>query len=236
MENRVNCKLNYILEIKPTDSEINFIRNSKDTAIKAAEELGIPVSRVYKIRAYIKYYINKEVYNPYSTSNKKFRKLSSLLFLYEISDDGVLRNVKSKKVLHGTICDGYKTFTFPKSFKSIYNSYNGVKKFRCHQLVMEAFGNSSPNSEYVIDHIDRNKLNNSISNLRWVSRLENKRNSDYFENQKKPVLVDGVKYESRWSAARYIAEIHNKNIKAIDSRLRRKRSNIYNHKIEYCNL
>lgn len=41
-----------------------------------------------------------------------------------------------------------------------------------HQLVAEAFV-PNPNNYTEIDHIDRNKRNNSKSNLRWVSRSEN---------------------------------------------------------------
>lgn len=46
------------------------------------------------------------------------------------------------------------------------------KKANIHRLVAEAFI-PNPNNLSDVDHIDRNKHNNSISNLRWVSRIEN---------------------------------------------------------------
>jgi hypothetical protein len=46
-------------------------------------------------------------------------------------------------------------------------------RFRIHRLVMKYFGKPSPGPEYEIDHINRNKLDNSINNLRWVTHKEN---------------------------------------------------------------
>ena len=42
-----------------------------------------------------------------------------------------------------------------------------------HKLVMELFGPPKPGTEYEIDHINRNRLDNNIENLRWVTRQEN---------------------------------------------------------------
>lgn len=42
-----------------------------------------------------------------------------------------------------------------------------------HQMVMELYGPPCPGEEYVIDHIDENKLNNHIDNLQWLKRGEN---------------------------------------------------------------
>jgi hypothetical protein len=44
---------------------------------------------------------------------------------------------------------------------------------KIHQLVMENFGPPKPGPEYEIDHINRNKLDNSVDNLRWVKHIEN---------------------------------------------------------------
>jgi hypothetical protein len=47
------------------------------------------------------------------------------------------------------------------------------KKHYIHHLVAQAFLPAPTDDDCVIDHIDRNKLNNHPSNLRWVSRSEN---------------------------------------------------------------
>lgn len=47
------------------------------------------------------------------------------------------------------------------------------KMFSLHRLVVESFIGSKPGELYQIDHIDNNKLNNSVSNLRWITQKEN---------------------------------------------------------------
>ena len=53
-----------------------------------------------------------------------------------------------------------------------------VKTFYVHRLVAEQFiHNDNPEIKIQVGHIDRNMLNNSLENLRWVSPSENCRNS-----------------------------------------------------------
>ena len=53
---------------------------------------------------------------------------------------------------------------------------NGKKKFfKLHRLIALAFI-PNPDNKPVIDHINRNKQDNRIENLRWATRSENSRN------------------------------------------------------------
>ena len=66
------------------------------------------------------------------------------------------------------------------------------KLYRVHQLVAMAFLGHKPNGhEKVIDHIDDNKLNNYVGNLRLVSNRENIRKS-YRNNSKGSSKYCGV--------------------------------------------
>lgn len=151
----------------------------------------------------------------------EYRKLKSLNFLYEISRDGNLRNVKSKKTKRYYFDkDGYKKYSF-------YKKTCGVATKFQHQLVMEAFGYPKPDDKMCIDHINRNKLDNRIENLRWVTYSENSLNTNFNRSEysrkhlrhfmtdanKKPVkLVNSKKEEmcfnSYFEAAQYLFSIN----------------------------
>lgn len=89
---------------------------------------------------------------------------------YEISEDGTVRNKRKLNIIT------------PKLNKYGYHEIglrrlNDRKKywFRIHRLVFEHYS-SSVISGYEIDHIDNNKLNNHITNLRTVTSIENNLN------------------------------------------------------------
>lgn len=52
----------------------------------------------------------------------------------------------------------------------------GGKQYRVHRLIAEAFL-PNPDGKPTVDHIDRNPLNNELSNLRWADMSEQKNNS-----------------------------------------------------------
>ena len=110
---------------------------------------------------------------------KKFRKIPSLDFRYEVSRDGVVRNIKSKKIKKQQITKFgyYRTNYRVNKSNPNYKPNQGWDR-PLHQLVMECWGQKQPSPQHEIDHIDRNKLNNDISNLRWVTRSENRDNID----------------------------------------------------------
>ena len=73
---------------------------------------------------------------------------------------------------------------------------NNFKPFRIHRLIGNAFI-PNPDNKPFIDHKDGNRLNNSIVNLRWVTRQENNLNAKNFGKYKKGVTKKGKKFISR---------------------------------------
>ena len=74
---------------------------------------------------------------------------------------------------------------------------NGVRK-KCyiHRLLgMHYIDN--PDNKPEIDHIDRNKQNNDLSNLRWVTRLENCHNKANHKSQLTPEQLEARKERTR---------------------------------------
>lgn len=67
-------------------------------------------------------------------------------------------------------------------------SRNGMVEMRfVHRLVAEAFIDK-PNDEYVVDHIDGNKQNNNVLNLRWCSQGQNLHYS-YAGGRRRPLVI-----------------------------------------------
>ena len=58
---------------------------------------------------------------------------------------------------------------------------NNIKTHTVHRLVALAFI-PNPLTLTQVDHIDRNKLNNILANLRWVSAAENQQNKGMPKN------------------------------------------------------
>ena len=84
-----------------------------------------------------------------------------------LREDGKLFNVHTGEEFIPRLTGGHRYFEV-----GIYGRC--LKKV--HQLVMEYFGPPKPGPEYEIDHINRNKLDNRLENLRWVTRQENSYN------------------------------------------------------------
>jgi hypothetical protein len=88
---------------------------------------------------------------------------------YSVSDFGNVRNDKTNKILKPSIDrKGYCKTNLYEDTKP--------KTFRIHQLVAIAFIDN-PDHKIYVDHIDNNRENNNIGNLRWCTSQENQRNS-----------------------------------------------------------
>ncbi len=87
---------------------------------------------------------------------------------YEISNYGNVKNVKSGRTLKLKVKSGYSAITLYKNGMMYY--------FRVHRLVAFAFIENTYNLPHV-DHIDRNRKNNYVDNLRWIDDRNNIRNT-----------------------------------------------------------
>jgi hypothetical protein len=93
---------------------------------------------------------------------------------YLISDEGRVFSIKSHKFLKPYINNrGYYLV-------SLCN-YKIKKNFTVHRLVGFHFL-ENPENKKLIDHINNNKLNNRLNNLRWCSYTENNINKKISKN------------------------------------------------------
>ena len=88
--------------------------------------------------------------------------------LYEINNVGEVKTIKTNIIRKQMISKrGYFCVTLCKNGKH--------QNKNIHRLIMEAFV-PNPENKPCVDHIDGNRLNNSLENLRWCTSNENNNN------------------------------------------------------------
>jgi len=122
----------------------------------------------------------EEIYKPILNFEKE----------YLISNLGNIKSLKTDKLRKPYKCktNGYyhiHLFKYPKSYY-----------YSIHYLVISTFSNEIPKDIDIIDHIDGNKLNNNINNLRYVSFSENTNNAYKNNENMKKRLRKVYKYDT----------------------------------------
>ena len=100
---------------------------------------------------------------------------------YEVSNLGRVRNIKTGKILK----------QYPQNSGYVYvwmERGSGRCANPLHRVVAESF---YPVKEWkdVVDHIDTNRSNNVLSNLRWATYKENSNNETTKKNRKKKKVL-----------------------------------------------
>lgn len=106
---------------------------------------------------------------------------------YEVSNMGNVRTINYRNTGHSRfhkLCiqvDGYKYVCL------------GKKTFLVHRLVAQAFLEPIEGKQEV-DHINRNRLDNTASNLRWCNRVENTNNRKLPSTGHRNITFDNYGY------------------------------------------
>ena len=79
---------------------------------------------------------------------------------YAATSNGFIRDLRTGSLKIGHNINGYRQINLCNP--------NGTKSFLLHRLVAKAFI-PNPDNLPEIDHIDRNPINNDVSNLRWCN-------------------------------------------------------------------
>lgn len=116
---------------------------------------------------------------------------------FMVSKSGEIVNLNSRIILKGQERNGY-----------IRIDIGNNKKISAHRLVWEAFNGPIPEG-MVIDHIDGNRSNNALSNLRLVSQ------SDNMDNAQKLGHSGQVKISQYDAQGKYIATYNSMHLAAL---------------------
>lgn len=109
----------------------------------------------------------------FNAEDEVWKKVEEFPWL-QISSYGRLKNLQTNKILKGRFNkDGYIIYC-------IYSKQDGKHYFRyAHRLTALAFLEKPEGiKNVVVDHINRDKTDNSLKNIRWATRRENRINSD----------------------------------------------------------
>ena len=111
---------------------------------------------------------------------------------YTINTEGQVWSNKSNKFLKPRITkQGYKQFSLTPPEGKIKQKYS-------HRLVGEAFI-PNPDNLPTIDHINRHRFNNRVSNLRWASSKTQSQNSGMrHTNKSGHTYISYNKYHKKW--------------------------------------
>ena len=111
---------------------------------------------------------------------------------YGISEDGDVYSYNSKRFIIPYLDQGYYKVMLTRDGKQYQK--------RVHRLLAETFI-PNPNNLPFVDHIDRDKTNNSLSNLRWATNQQNCMNASKTKNTSS--LYKGVswfKQAKKWQS------------------------------------
>ena len=135
---------------------------------------------------------------------------------YLIYPDGKVQNKKTKRYLKQQINKNNGYF-----YISLWKNNKG-KNYTIHRLVAQYYI-PNPENKRCVDHINRDRKDNRLENLRWVTDSENVENTVVRKNNK--LGIKNINYDKRFDRYDYQ--------KIIDGKRHRKQFKTLEEAIEY---
>lgn len=139
--------------------------------------------------------------------------------VYEVSNLGEVRNKLTGKVLKPFDKQGYKRVRLCKD-KAVFST-------SIHRLVMMAFCPVGGMDKLEVDHIDGDKSNNTLSNLRWVTHKVNLSNQEEVERRELRKAETKARHEKEKAERKAL-----RHAQALENRKKRRKEYYQAHKEE----
>lgn len=150
--------------------------------------------------------------------------------LYKVDEQGTIWSIRRQRYLTHSVCkDGVRKVTLTKDGKQ--------RSVSVHRIVAIAYIPNEENKPQV-DHIDGDKSNNGVSNLRWCTNIENQefrysQGNSGKEGTSKAIQWGDTTFTSITAAARHIAALKGSKIDTVKKELKAAR---YGAKVLYGKL
>ena len=126
---------------------------------------------------------------------------------YEVSNHGEVRNKKTGRIL--------KTYLDSGGYKTV-GLGSKIRHQKIHCLVAYTFIGERPNN-LEIDHIDRDKLNNKLENLRYVTKQQNMWNRETKQIREWILIDKKTKKEYTYYKVEYSIELNIHHTKSFNT-------------------
>lgn len=173
--NERNREINYMVARLVYETFIGTIRDDFYISYKDGDSNNFHLDNLEILKRYKK--INGDLPIELDKS-KQWKPLRGCEELYKISENGDVYSIITNKMMTQSM----KSKGYDNNYYHVTLTKNGKSCTKpVHTLVYGTFKDVDLDKKKVIDHIDRNKINNHISNLREVTRSENNKNRDQKE-------------------------------------------------------